>query len=166
VIKRVPCADRALNLIKFGGVMITTGEERKALIRQVINEVVNNGNLASIDALFATNYIGHFSDGTVLRGSEGFKQFIIMLRGAFPDIQYNIENIACDGNLTAVRTSFTGTNNGSLRGIPPTGKKVTMQEALFYRWEGDKIVEEWQFINQLVMLQQFGIIPPSPTPGG
>lgn len=145
---------------------MTTGKERKALIRQAIDEMVNKGNLAPVDALFATNYIGYFSDGTVLNGAEGFRQFIIMLRGAFPDIQYNIEDIAWDGDLTAVRTSFTGTNNGSLMGIPPTGKKVNIQEALFYRWEGDKIVEEWQFINQMVMLQQLGLFPQSPTPGG
>ena len=74
--------------------------------------------------------------------------------------------MACDGDILAVRASFTGTMTGPLRGIPPTGKKVAMREALFYRYEGDKIAEEWQFINQMAMLQQLGIVPPTPTPGG
>ena len=143
-----------------------TGEERKASARQGIDEVVNKGNLAPIDEFFAENYIGHLSDGTELNGLAEFKQFITMLRSAFPDIQYKVEDIACDGDILAVRTSFTGTMTGPLRGIPPTGKKVAMQEALFYRYEGDKIVEEWTFINQMAMLQQLGIAPPAPTPGG
>jgi steroid delta-isomerase-like uncharacterized protein len=143
-----------------------TGEERKALVRRTINEVVNKGNLAPVDGFFAANYVFHSADGTQLNGAAQFKQFITMLRGAFPDIQYNVDDIACDGDLVAVRASFTGTNTGSLRGMPPTGKKVIMQEALFYRMQGDKVVEEWQFINQMALLQQLGMVPPAARPGG
>ncbi len=142
-----------------------TGEERKASARQAIDEVVNKGNLAPVDEFFAANYIGHLSDGAELNGPAEFKQFITLLRNAFPDIQYKVEDMACDGDILAVRTSFTGTMTGPLRGIPPTGKKVVMQEALFYRFEGDKIAEEWSFINQMALLQQIGLAPPAPTPG-
>jgi steroid delta-isomerase-like uncharacterized protein len=142
-----------------------TGEERKALALKAIDEVMNKGNMAPIDEHMSANFIFHGAQAQ-LTGREQFKQFITMLRSAFPDIQLNVEAIACDGDILAVRTSFTGTNTGPLRGIPPTGKKVAMQEALFYRFEGDKITEEWQFINQMAMLQQLGIVPPTPTPGG
>jgi predicted ester cyclase len=100
--------------------------------------------------------------GVKLNGPGEFKQFISMLGTAFPDIQYKVEDIVCDGDILAVRTSFTGTMTGPLRGIPPTGKKVAIQEALFYRYEGDKIAEEWSFINQMDLLKQLGIIPPAP----
>jgi steroid delta-isomerase-like uncharacterized protein len=143
-----------------------TGEERKALMRQGIDEVVNKGNLAPVDEVFAANYIGHLYDGTVLKGPEQFKQFITMLRSAFPDIKYKVEDMACDGDIIAVRASFTGSMTGPLRGIPPTGKKVVVEEALFYRFEGDKIAEEWSFLNQMALLQQLGLVPPAPTPGG
>jgi steroid delta-isomerase-like uncharacterized protein len=143
-----------------------TGEERKALARQVIDEIVNKGNFSPVDEFFVANYILHLSDGTQLNGPAQFKQFITMLRSAFPDIRYKVEDMACDGDILAVRTSFTGTMTGPLRGIPPTGKKVVMQEALFYRFEGDKIAEEWSFINQMALLQQLGIAPPAPTHGG
>ena len=141
-----------------------TGEERKASARQGIDEVVNKGNFAGVDEAFAANYIGHMSDGTELHGPADFKKFITMVRSAFPDIQYKVEDMANDGDILAVRTSFTGTNTGSLRGMPPTGKRVAMQEALFYRFEGDKIVEVWQFLNQMAMLQQLGLAPPAPPP--
>jgi steroid delta-isomerase-like uncharacterized protein len=145
---------------------MTLEEERKTLTRRAIDEVVNKGNMAPIDESMAVNYIFHGADGTQLNGPAQFKQFITMLRGAFPDILYNVDDIACDGDIIAVRTSFTGTNTGSLRGMPPTGKKVAMKEALFYRFEGDKIVEEWQFINYMALLQQLGMAPPATKPGG
>jgi steroid delta-isomerase-like uncharacterized protein len=145
---------------------LITGEERKALAQKAIDEVVNKGNMTSVDEFFAANYIFHAADGTQLNGPAQFKQYIMMFRGAFPDIYNEVNDIACDGDLMAVRTSFTGTNTGSLRGMPPTGKKVAMQEALFYRWEGDKIAEEWQFINQMALLQQLGMAPLAAKPGG
>ena len=88
------------------------------------------------------------------------------LLNAFPDIQYKVKDMACDGDILAVRASFTGTMTGPFRGMPPTGKKVSMPEALFYRYEGDKIVEEWQFLNETAMLLQLGIAPPASKPSG
>ena len=141
-------------------------EERKAMIRRVMDEVLNKGNIAVVDEIMAPDYVFHAADGTQINGLEAFKQFVSMICGAFPDIHYNVDDAACDGDIVAIRTNFTGTNTGSLRGMPPTGKKVTMQEALFYRFEGNKSVEEWQFMNQLTLLQQLGIIPPAPRSGG
>ena len=143
-----------------------TGEERKASVRQILDEVMHKGNFAPIDKFYAANYIGHMSDGTQLNGSEELKKFLTMVCSAFPDIQYKVEYMASDGDILALHASFTGTNTGSMRGMPPTGKKVAMQEAVFMRFEGDKIVEEWQFINQMAMLQQLGLAPQTPPPGG
>jgi steroid delta-isomerase-like uncharacterized protein len=143
---------------------MTLEEERKALALKAIDEVMNKGNMAPIDEHMSANFIFHGAQAQ-LNGREQFKQFITMFRGAFPDIQINVEAIACDGDILAVRTSLTGTNTGSLRGMPPTGKKVAIQEAQFYRFDGDKIVEEWQFINYMALLQQLGMAPPASKPG-
>ena len=145
---------------------MTTAEGRKASAKKGIDEVVNKGNLAPIDDFFDTNYVGHLTDGTQLNGKAEFKQFIMALLNAFPDIQYKVKDMACDGDILAVRTSFTGTMTGPFRGMPPTSKKVSMPEALFYRYEGDKIVEEWQFLNETAMLLQLGIAPPASKPSG
>ena len=140
-------------------------EERKAMVRRAIDEAMNRGNVAIMDEMISPNYVFHGADGSELRGIPAYKEFISMVRGAFPDIHYDVEDIACEGDTVAVRASLTGTNTAAWRGIPPTGKKVAMQEAIFFRFDGDKPVEEWQFINQLVMLQQLGIFPSPPKPG-
>ena len=139
-------------------------EERKAMIRRIMDEVLNKGNIAVIDEIMAPDYAFHGADGTQTKGLEAFKQFVSMIRGAFPDMHYKVDDAVCEGDIVAIRTSFTATNTGPLRGMPPTGKKVTMQEALFYRFEGNKPIEEWQFMNHLALLQQLGVVPPATKP--
>jgi steroid delta-isomerase-like uncharacterized protein len=140
-------------------------EDRKVMIRLFLDEVFNKKNLAVADEILSPNYIFHAATGSQLVGPTAWKQFISETHNAFPDINCNMENIACDGDILAVRVSLTGTHTGLFRGIPATGKKVAIQEAAFFRFEGDKPVEQWQFLNQLILFTQLGIIPPIPKPG-
>jgi predicted ester cyclase len=140
-------------------------EERKAIIRRLIDGVFNKGNLAIADEILSPNYVFHIADGSVLKGQTAWKQFISGTLNGFPDINCSVENIACEGDVLALRVSLTGTNTGSFRGIPPTGKKVAIQEGSFFRFESDKPVEQWQFINHLVLLQQLGLAPLPSRPG-
>lgn len=48
---------------------------------------------------------------------------------------------------------------GDLQGIAPTGKQVTATGAVILRFAGGKIVEEWDFFDELGMMQQLGVIP-------
>ena len=52
-------------------------------------------------------------DGT----SEGFKQFISLVRTAFPDVKYTVEDrkIADEGDKVMVRWEARGTHQGELR---------------------------------------------------
>ena len=91
-----------------------------------------------------------------------FKQFITAVRDSFPDFHAEmVGNVIGEGNTAAIRLHVTGTHQKEFQGIPPTNKQIDMTEGLFFRYEGDKVVEEWQHINQLEMLQQLGVYPPS-----
>ena len=46
-------------------------------------------------------------------------------------------------------------------GIPPTGKKVNISEAIFYRFENGKEVELRSYMDVLTFYQQLGVSPPS-----
>lgn len=141
-------------------------EGHKETILRAIDEALNKGNLAVADSMFAPGYIFHAADGSQFEGLEGWKQYISTVRAAFPDIHCIEEGIACEGDTLAVHLRFTATHSGPLGGMPGTGRKVTMQEALFFRFEGEKLVEEWQFTNHLALLQQLGAAPPMPRPSG
>lgn len=136
-------------------------EENKALVRRVFEDVWNKGNLAVVDELCATNYLGHqpsIPEG--IRGPEGFKQFVTMYRTAFPDVQFTIEDMIAEGDKVVDRWTARGTHKGALMDIPPTGKQVTVTGMGIVRIEGGKAVEAWGNFDQLGLLQQLGVVPP------
>jgi len=46
-------------------------------------------------------------------------------------------------------------------GNPPTGKQVDVLGIIFGRTENGRIIEDWTLTDQLAILQQLGIVPPS-----
>lgn len=90
---------------------------------------------------------------------EVLKEHIVMFEGAFPGYQLTAQEMIAEGDAVFVRTEFTGTHNGDLMGIAPTGKGVTIEIALTYRIENGKIVDHWMLADQLTMLQQIGAMP-------
>jgi predicted ester cyclase len=53
--------------------------------------------------------------------------------------------------------NFTGTHKGEFQGMLPTNKKINIRSADLYRIENEKIVEHWDVVDQLNLLQQTGI---------
>ena len=136
-------------------------EENKANDRRLIEEGWNQGNTAVFDELLAANYVAHDPTGPI-HGPEGFKQFYATYRTAFPDTHLAIEDQIAEGDKVTTRWTGTGTHQGPLMGIPPSGKHVTVTGITITRFADGKAVEAWFNFDALGMLQQIGAIP---TPG-
>jgi len=76
----------------------------------------------------------------------------------FPDIRLTIEDEAAVGDKVWIRMRARGTNNGSIMGKPPTGKKMEIDVFDVCRVKDGKIVEHWGVPDQLGMLEQVGIL--------
>jgi steroid delta-isomerase-like uncharacterized protein len=133
-------------------------EQNKAITRRLFEEILNKGNLALVDELFSSNYVLQTPTGPV-HGVEGYKQFVNMYLSAFPDLQFTIEDLIADQDQAVARWTGTGTHQGSLMGIPPTGKRATVTGISINRFENGKFVEGWLDFDALGMLQQLGVIP-------
>ncbi len=133
-------------------------QENKALIRRAIEEVYNQGNLATIDELVASDFVMHAPSGDI-PGPAGAKQFVTMLREAFPDLHLTIEDQVADGDRVVTRWTSEGTHLGEFQGIPPTGKHGTMTGIDIDRVVDGKVVECWVNEDDLGLLQQLGVIP-------
>jgi hypothetical protein len=60
-------------------------QDNQALFRRYLEEVINQGKLAVIDEIVAADYVGHGVGGAPeVKGREGLKQRVTMLRTAFP----------------------------------------------------------------------------------
>lgn len=135
-----------------------SAEENKATVRRFIEEVQNNGNVGATDEFIAA----HFTDHTPLGVSpdlEGAKQIFAMIRAGFPDHDAVVEDQIAEGDKVATYKTFTGTHEGEFAGVPPTGKRATIRVIDIVRLRDGKIVEHWNVVDQLGLMQQLGAIP-------
>lgn len=135
-------------------------EENKAIIRRNMEEVYNKGDISVLDEIMSPDIVIHSGLGEI-KGSETYKQVHSQTRKAFPDFHFTIDDMVAEGDMVAVRLTLTGTHKGEFMGIPPTGKKIKGDWALFYRFAGGKEVEVWEYTDSLAFFQQLGVSPPS-----
>lgn len=133
-------------------------EENKAIVRRLIEEAYNKGNLAVVDEYTSADFV-HHAAAQEFKGPEGVKQLVTTLRTAFPDMHQTIEQMVAEGDIVVHRFTMTGTFTGELSGIAPTGKKFTVAMAGFTRLAGGKQVEGWAYGDSNTMNQQLGISP-------
>jgi predicted ester cyclase len=63
------------------------------------------------------------------------------------------------GDSLAFAYTLTGTHNGPLGKIPPTGKKVKIRGVQISKFKDGKMVERWGSSDELTLLKQIGVIP-------
>ena len=134
-------------------------EENKALARRVLEEMFNKGNLDVADKLLAPDYVNH--DAAMpedVHGPEGFKQYVSAYRSAFSDIHVEIEDQIAEGDKVVTRWTGTGTHDGELAGIPPTGNRVTLPGMEIVRISDGKLVEGWEGYDMMNLMRQLGVM--------
>ena len=139
--------------------MSTSEEENKALYRRTFEEVFNQGNLAIVDDLVAPDYLNHeVPPGMNNRGPDSTRQIVRMLRTAFPDLHFTIEDLVAEGDTVAGRVTMSGTHLGPFQGIPPTGRSFVQAHMHFVRFRDGKAIEHRAVRDDLGMMRQLGFI--------
>jgi predicted ester cyclase len=94
-------------------------------------------------------------------GLSGLKKIATGMKSWFPDEKTTINQIVVDSNILVARSSMTGTNSGSMMGMPATNKKMTAVMGIdMARWENGKFVEHWGLFDVNAMMTQLGLMPP------
>ena len=132
-----------------------------SLLRQLFDQAFNQGNLAIVDELVSADLTTHMSSGGLTANRLGLKQMIASLRSAFPDLHCLVEDEIQEGEKFAAHWTMRGTHKGAYFGSLPTGRPVAVRGFIFARAAQGRIVENWILIDQMGLLQQLGIVPPS-----
>jgi hypothetical protein len=132
-----------------------SAEEIKALARRWFKEC-NKGKtafMAVFDELHAPDIVIHGGTGEDIHGAKYFKQECDEWLSAFPDLHFTINDMIVEGDKVAIRSTWTGTHKGELKGISPTNKKVTAWEIEIDRIAGGKFAEIWTRYDTLGLMR-------------
>lgn len=135
-------------------------EQNKALVRKLVEEVINQGNISMIDEFLIPDFVEHEElPPGIPPGREAPKVLFTMLRSAFPDLKATIEHLIAEGDEVVLHMTWTGTHEGEFMGIPPTGKRISINVIDILGIAEGKFVEHWGVMDSMAMMQQLGVVP-------
>ena len=144
---------------------MTTQNPDVAIVRRVIDEVINEGKVDLADDFWSEDLTWHGGSLGEVRGLEAYKQ---MLRaasaGAFSGMHLTIHDIVAAAGKVAVRFTNSGTHTGPFLGAPATGNRAEWLGIAIYTVTGGKITDAWFGEDILGMLLQLGIVQLPATP--
>lgn len=114
-----------------------------ATIRAANEALLANGRLDAADEYFTVDYAVHVT-GRDLGGGPGFvRQFVGLLRGAFSDLEVEVEILVESADRVAWQRTVRGTHTGSFQGFPPTNREIVWRDMVTSRLRDGRIAEEW-----------------------
>jgi predicted SnoaL-like aldol condensation-catalyzing enzyme len=112
-------------------------EENKATWRRIVDDMINGKRLELAEELFAAEHELHPDVSGIERGPEGMRQAFAGLHEEFPDVEVTIDSMVAEGDMVAVRLTFSGTQTA-------TGERSWWPELVFTRFVNGKAAESWE----------------------
>lgn len=136
-------------------------EKNKAIAVRWFNEVWNEGQVATIDELYAPGGIAHgLADGKPIqiKGPSEFKKFHTKFREGLPDIHFDFLDVIAEGDRVVLRCKVTGTHKGCSLGCEATNKKIEFTGVSILRVKNGQIHEGWNEYDFLRLYKDIGAI--------
>jgi predicted ester cyclase len=128
----------------------------KQLVRDIF-EMINSEDYGRVRELIHEDYVDHGSPVGEVRGPEGFLAAIQPFTSAFSDDHSEIDLLITEGDLAAWRSTFTGVHSGELMGVPPTGRRVSVEILNIGRMKDGKAIEHWGGPDIGALMAQLGV---------
>lgn len=142
-----------------GGTLLS--EHNAAIVRRVVEEIWNRGDLDLADSLFAPSYVNHYGlISDLVLGSEAIKVSIALYRTAFPNLQITAHSLIAQGETVALRWTARNAGSDEQTAIAPSTTRGTLTGMTFCRLVGGKIAETWTSWDTAGVLRQLGVLPP------
>ena len=149
------------------GETTSTIEQNKAVIRRIFDEIINEGNLDLADELLTPDTDVHVPFEDPGDGPQALKKIVGGLRDGFPDLHLEIDEIIGEGDLVAVSWHSTRqTHTGSYRGLPPTGRAVSISGIDMMRLKDGRVSMFAMHLDELGAVRQMGVVPPEGVSSG
>jgi steroid delta-isomerase-like uncharacterized protein len=124
------------------------------LVRSLHEALLSERDVDVLDRFFAEEFTSHNNPPGFPPGVAGVKQFFAMFRDAFPDASVEIDELVAEGDRVAVATTLSGTHEGELMGMAPTGRSVSVTGIDIVRIADGRIVEHRGLTDIVGLMRQ------------
>ena len=121
-------------------------EANETVVRRLVEEVLNGGQLEVIDELYTPELAG------------AARRWIAPFRTSFPDVQMEIVELIAEDDKVVGRFTCSATHSGEWLGRAPTGRRFErVDEVSIFRIRDGRIARAWTLEDTLPRLQQLGL---------
>jgi steroid delta-isomerase-like uncharacterized protein len=145
-------------------------ERARKLVPRFMLDVWNDKNIETTKLIWSEDIVFHSPiDGSTIEGFDALLDFAHQVLGAYTDFHYEVQDVIVDRDKVVLRMVQTGKHTGDYFGLPPTGRRVRMNEVFIFRVAprgpvGVMIEEVWLLLNILHLTQQMGLFPKGNPP--
>jgi predicted ester cyclase len=130
----------------------------KSITLQLVEEVLNKGNLDKIENLITANIIWHGQYKEV-KGLKSLKKWISLERSIFPHMQFNIVDNVAEHDKVAIRWVLQATHKKK----PSTHQKFQTRGISIFHFKDGKIKEAWIVFDALNPALELGVVDVVPS---
>jgi steroid delta-isomerase-like uncharacterized protein len=113
------------------------------LVGAFYERIWNRGDLDAAVDLLSEDFVFRGSLGSELRGREGFKDYVCLVRNALGNYQCEILECVTEEQQAFAKMRFSGIHVAEFRGYLPTGMPVHWLGAAWFRFGKNTITELW-----------------------
>jgi len=118
----------------------------KVLVRRLIDEVLNGGDLTVLDELYTPAM------------ARAAARWITPFREAFPDVHMEVVQLVAENDTVVGRFRCSATQLGAWRGHAPTGRRFErVDEVYFFTVTDGRISAAWGLEDTLARVRQLGL---------
>lgn len=121
------------------------------------------GNLDCVSTYIAGDFFGYSPGPGEPTATERFSTIAGDLKAAMSDLAVRIDDISREGETFTATATIGGTHDGPLWGGPPTGRRVTWQNAVTIKPVGDAFAVKFEDVSlpaMLGVLRELGLVNP------
>ena len=146
-----------------------TSSDLRARREAIVREHMESENVLDFDTTIGT--FGHpryelVATGDVYDGEAAVRGYFAESRGAFPDQRNELVALHHADDAVIVEFDLLGTHLGPLRALPPTGRAFRCRMCAHFVFEGDELVCERVYFDQLTVMRQLGLAHESASLAG
>lgn len=143
--------------------MEKSGADMRAEIMDIIERLMvmwNSHDCSRAGEIYARDYRGlDITDASRVTGPGGVAKQLERFYRAFPDLKFQPEETILENNRVALYWSASGTHQGTLLNIPPSGRRVHVHGVSMLRIENSRIVRGVHLWDMAALLRAIGLLP-------
>ncbi len=134
-------------------------QAHKDIIHRWLSELWDQAHYSVAAELLTADFKRHSeSEGYAAEGPEAYAAIIKSCHDGFPDSRITLVDMIAENDKVFVRWHWTGTHTAEFRGIPASGKAISVYGEDLIHFRDGKISGIWPLFDPLRLMLQIGAI--------